>query len=64
MLSAHVLTKRFGERTAVEQVSFDVRAGEILALLGPNGAGKATTLRMLGGLIAPTSGDVHLDGGR
>jgi ABC-2 type transport system ATP-binding protein len=64
MLSAHALTKRFRERTAVEHVSFDVRAGEILALLGPNGAGKTTTLRMLGGLIAPTSGDVYLEGAR
>jgi ABC-2 type transport system ATP-binding protein len=61
VLSAHALTKRFGDRTAVEHVSFDVGAGEILALLGPNGAGKTTTLRMLGGLIAPTSGAVHLD---
>ncbi len=46
---------------AVDNVSIDLRAGEIFALLGPNGAGKTTTLRMLAGLIAPTSGTVQID---
>ena len=62
MLSASHLTRRFGDRVAVEDVSFELRPGEIFALLGPNGAGKTTTLRMLAGLIAPTSGAVHLEG--
>ena len=60
-LTARQLTRRFGERVAVDNVSIDLRAGEIFALLGPNGAGKTTTLRMLAGLIAPTSGTVQID---
>jgi ABC-2 type transport system ATP-binding protein len=60
-LTAQHLTRRFGNRLAVDEVSFECRAGEIFALLGPNGAGKTTTLRMLAGLIAPTSGSVHID---
>ena len=62
MLSASHLTRRFDERVAVENVSFEVAPGEIFALLGPNGAGKTTTLRMLAGLIAPTSGTVRVGG--
>ena len=62
MLTASHLTRRFGSRVAVEDVSFSLERGEILALLGPNGAGKTTTLRMLAGLIAPSSGDVRVDG--
>jgi ABC-2 type transport system ATP-binding protein len=62
MLEAESLTKTFGPRMAVEQVSFDVRAGEIFALVGPNGAGKTTTLRMLAGLIRPSSGGVRFRG--
>jgi ABC-2 type transport system ATP-binding protein len=62
LLTASHLTRHFGDRVAVEDVSFDLQPGEIFALLGPNGAGKTTTLRMLAGLIAPTSGAVHLDG--
>lgn len=50
------LTKRFGSFTAVEDVSFQVRRGEIFGFLGPNGSGKSTTIRMLCGLLAPTSG--------
>jgi len=56
------LTRAFGERTAVHDVTFDVGRGEIVALLGPNGAGKTTTMRMLAGLIEPTSGAVTIDG--
>ena len=63
MLTARDLTKTFGARTAVEHVSFDLRPGEIFALVGPNGAGKTTTLRMLAGLIAPSSGTVVLGDG-
>ena len=62
MLTASHLTRRYGSRTAVEDVSFTLVPGEIFALLGPNGAGKTTTLRMLAGLIAPTSGDVRVGG--
>jgi len=61
MLSADHLTRRFGTRLAVDDLSFELAAGEIFALLGPNGAGKTTTLRMLAGLIAPTSGSVRVD---
>ncbi|MEI6665073.1 MAG: ABC transporter ATP-binding protein [Chloroflexota bacterium] len=50
------LTKRFGDRAAVDDVSFDMRRGEVFAFLGPNGSGKSTTIRMLCGIIAPTSG--------
>ena len=62
MLTADSLTKTFGARVAVERLSFDVRAGEIFALVGPNGAGKTTTLRMLAGLIRPSSGEVRFGG--
>jgi len=54
--------KRFGDFTAVNRVSFSTRRGEIFGLLGPNGAGKSTTIRMLCGLIAPTSGRAEVAG--
>jgi ABC-2 type transport system ATP-binding protein len=56
------LVKRFGELTAVDDVSFEVRRGEVFAFLGPNGAGKTTTIKMLTTLLRPTSGVVELDG--
>jgi ABC-2 type transport system ATP-binding protein len=56
------LTRRFGSVTAVDDVSFEVAAGEIFAFLGPNGAGKTTTIRMLTTLLKPTAGVVLLDG--
>jgi ABC-2 type transport system ATP-binding protein len=62
VLSASRLVRRFGDRVAVDDVTFEVNAGEVFGLLGPNGAGKTTTLRMLGGLIPPTSGEVHIGG--
>ena len=62
MIAAANLTRTFGDRVAVNAVSFEIARGEILALLGPNGAGKTTTMRMLAGLIAPTSGTVTIDG--
>jgi ABC-2 type transport system ATP-binding protein len=57
------LTKRYGERLAVDSVSLTVRRGEVYGFLGPNGAGKTTTLRMLLGLIRPTSGRASVLGG-
>jgi ABC-2 type transport system ATP-binding protein len=62
VIAAHGLTRRFGSRVVVDNVSFEVGRSEIVALLGPNGAGKTTTMRMLAGLIAPTSGSVTIDG--
>jgi ABC-2 type transport system ATP-binding protein len=56
------LTKRFGTFTAVDHVSFDVRPGEVFGWLGPNGAGKTTTIRMLLGLLRPTSGSTFILG--
>jgi ATPase subunit of ABC transporter with duplicated ATPase domains len=55
------LTKRFGQRTAVEAVSFSVGFGEVFGFLGPNGAGKTTTVRMLGTLLSPTLEDWRRD---
>lgn len=56
------LTKRYGRRTAVEELSFVVPRGSVVGLLGPNGAGKSTTLRALVGLLKPTSGECLIDG--
>src|SRR3984893_2734556 len=56
------LTKRFGQRVAVQDVSFTVATGEVFGFLGPNGAGKTTTVRTLGTLIAPTSGSASVAG--
>ena len=56
------LCKRFGDFTAVDNISFDIQEGEILGLLGPNGAGKTTTIHMLLGLITPTSGTISMFG--
>ncbi len=56
------LTKRFDQFTAVNNISFDIKEGEILGLLGPNGAGKTTTIHMLLGLITPTVGSIHMFG--
>jgi len=56
------LTKRFGKFVAVDDVSFEVRPGEIVGLLGPNGAGKTTTIHMILGLISPSAGEVRIFG--
>ena len=56
------LTKRFGDLVAVDQLSFEVEAGNVVGFLGPNGAGKTTTLRMLLGLVAPTNGTATING--
>jgi ABC-2 type transport system ATP-binding protein len=64
MIAASHLSRRFGGRMAVDDVSLEVGASEIVALLGPNGAGKTTTMRMLAGLIGATSGMVTIGGVR
>jgi ABC-2 type transport system ATP-binding protein len=61
-LVVNQLTKRFGDRTAFSEVSFQVAYGEVFGFLGPNGAGKTTTVRTLGTLIAPTSGSAIVAG--
>jgi ABC-2 type transport system ATP-binding protein len=58
------VTKRFSDFTAVEELSFDVRAGRVFGFLGPNGAGKTTTIRMIVGITAPDSGTITLKGER
>jgi len=55
------LTKNFGQRTAIKNLSFSVSQGEVLGFLGPNGAGKTTTMRIITGCLAPSSGSVSID---
>jgi len=62
MIEATRLTKKFGEFTAVDELSLSVSPGQVVALLGPNGAGKTTTVRMLAGILAPTSGRAMVGG--
>ena len=62
MIRVQNLVKRFGDLTAVDDISFEVRRGEVFAFLGPNGAGKTTTIKMLTTLLKPTSGVLELDG--
>jgi ABC-2 type transport system ATP-binding protein len=64
MIEARRLTKRYGEKTAVDGLDFQVRPGAVTGFLGPNGAGKSTTMRMIIGLDAPTSGSVTVNGKR
>ncbi|GAB2800924.1 ABC transporter ATP-binding protein [Streptomyces daliensis] len=64
MIELHGLTKRYGEKTAVDDLTFRVRPGVVTGFLGPNGAGKSTTMRMMLGLDNPTGGDVRIDGKR
>ncbi|MEW5974594.1 MAG: ABC transporter ATP-binding protein [Acidobacteriota bacterium] len=61
-LQACGLVKKFGDVTAVDDVNLTVCSGEIVGLLGPNGAGKTTTLRMLAGILTPSSGDIRIAG--
>ncbi|WP_328469651.1 ABC transporter ATP-binding protein [Streptomyces sp. NBC_00448] len=62
MIELQGLTKRYGDKTAVDHLTFTVRPGVVTGFLGPNGAGKSTTMRMLLGLDNPTSGSVRIDG--
>jgi len=62
MIEIRNLTKRYGELTAVDDISFTVSPGEVLGFLGPNGAGKSTTMKMITGFLTPTSGAVSVCG--
>lgn len=62
LIETHNLVKQYGKFVAVNNVSFDVRAGEVFGFLGPNGAGKTTTIKMIVGLLQPTSGTVKVAG--
>ncbi len=62
VIEAKGLTKRFGDFTAADDITFDIRRGEIFGLLGPNGAGKSTTFKMLCGLLKPTAGEGRVAG--
>jgi ABC-2 type transport system ATP-binding protein len=62
MLEVHEITKEYNRRAVVDHVSFTIDRGEVLGYLGPNGSGKSTTVRMLTGLLDPTSGEVHYGG--
>jgi ABC-2 type transport system ATP-binding protein len=62
MIAALSLTKRYGEKTAVHDLSFDVQPGVVTGFLGPNGSGKSTTMRMIMGLDVPTSGSARING--
>jgi ABC-2 type transport system ATP-binding protein len=62
MITVANLSKKFKDFTAVDNISFEVKKGEVFALLGPNGAGKTTTIKMLTTLLSPTSGQIRLNG--
>jgi ABC-2 type transport system ATP-binding protein len=62
LIVTNQLSKKFGEKLAVDRVSFEVAGGEIFGFLGPNGAGKTTTIKMIVGLLEPTSGSVQVGG--
>ncbi len=60
MINISHVTKEYGDKKAVDDISFEVAKGEIVGYLGPNGAGKSTTLKMLVGLLKPTSGKISV----
>ena len=62
MITTKNLTKRYGEKLAVDDLTFTVKPGEVLGFLGANGAGKSTTMRMIAGFISPTAGEVTVCG--
>ena len=62
VISTHCLTKRYGDLIAVDDLSLSVSEGDLFGFLGPNGAGKTTTIRMLLGLVYPTSGQIQMLG--
>src|ERR1700704_5648666 len=64
MIEAHDVSKRYGEKTAVDGLDFTVKPGVVTGFLGPNGSGKSTTMRLILGLDAPTSGETTVNGKR
>src|SRR5678815_3987166 len=62
MIETRQLTKRYGDLTAVDNISFKVETGQVLGFLGPNGAGKSTTMKMIAGFLAPSSGSASVCG--
>jgi ABC-2 type transport system ATP-binding protein len=60
MISLHAVSKRFGLKIAVSNISFETKPGEVIGFVGPNGAGKTTTMRLIVGLLSPTSGTVRV----
>src|SRR5215207_3282154 len=62
MITVSGLTKKYGDRTVVDDVSFTLEPGTVTGFLGPNGAGKTTTMRMMTGLVAPTAGSAVVEG--
>ena len=62
MLTVSGLSKRFGGFLAVNKVSFELKAGEILGLIGPNGSGKSTTFNLIAGMLRPTGGSIQFNG--
>ena len=64
VIEARGLTKDYGDKRAVDELSFSIRPGIVTGFLGPNGSGKSTTMRLILGLDAPTSGDVTVNGKR
>jgi ABC-2 type transport system ATP-binding protein len=62
LIETHNLVKFYGDKVAVKDVSFEVRANEVFGFLGPNGAGKTTSIKMIVGLLLPTSGTVKVAG--
>ena len=64
MIELRGLTKKFGDFTAVDGLSFEIKTGEFFGLLGPNGAGKTTTISMMSTVLLPSSGEIYIDGNR
>ena len=62
MIEVKNLTKYYGDKLAVDNISFTVKEGEILGFLGPNGAGKSTTMNMLTGYLSASSGEIRING--
>src|SRR5215831_824941 len=62
MIELQEVTKTYGTKMAVDRLSLDIKAGELFAFLGPNGAGKTTTIKLMCGLLFPTSGQVKVGG--